>query len=104
MTKVLVVEDDYFNRQLVFEILTAQGFMVNTATDGLEAIRMTENELYDFILMDINLPGIDGIKTTRIIRHMATMIITLIDMPCDFLDFLYIKTPLYSKIAYSYDK
>ena len=68
MTKVLVVEDDYFNRQLVFEILTAQGFMVNKATDGLDAIRMTEDELYDFILMDINLPGIDGIKTTRIIK------------------------------------
>jgi len=69
MTKVLVVEDDGLSRHLVSEILTAHGFKVDKAADGLEAIRMTDNEFYDFILMDINLPGIDGIKTTRIIKN-----------------------------------
>jgi len=55
MTKVLVVEDDYFSSQLVFEILTAQGFKAEIASDGPEAISMTENEVYDLILMDIEL-------------------------------------------------
>jgi len=69
MMKVLVVEDDGLNRLLLSEILTAQGFKVDIAADGGEAIRMTENELYHLILMDIQLPGIDGIETTRIIKN-----------------------------------
>jgi two-component system sensor histidine kinase/response regulator len=69
MKKVLVVEDDDINMQLVCEILNAKGFKTEAASDGLEAIRMTENKLYDFILMDIELPGIDGIEATRIIKN-----------------------------------
>jgi len=69
MKKVLVVEDDNINMQLICEILNAKGFKTEVASDGLEAIRMTENELYDFILMDIELPGMDGIEATRIIKN-----------------------------------
>jgi len=69
MTKVLVVEDDYFSSQLVFEILTAQGFKAEIASDGPEAISMTENELYDLILMDIELAKMDGIEATKIIKN-----------------------------------
>jgi len=49
MKKVLVVEDDNINMQLVCEILNAGGFKTEVAGNGLEAIKMTENELYDFI-------------------------------------------------------
>jgi two-component system, sensor histidine kinase len=62
MMKVLVVEDDYFSSRLVFEILTAQGIKVEVASDGPEAISITENELYDLILMDIELAKMDGIE------------------------------------------
>jgi CheY-like chemotaxis protein len=69
MNKVLVVEDDCISMQLIREILNAKGFKTEIASNGLEAIRMTENELYDFILMDIGLPGMDGIETTKIIKN-----------------------------------
>lgn len=68
MTKVLVVEDDSINMILVFEILKASGIMVDGAENGKEAIKKIENEFYDLILMDIELPGMDGIETTRIIK------------------------------------
>ena len=67
--KVLMVEDDYFNSQLVFEILIAQSFKAEIASDGPEAISMTENELYDLILMDIELAKMDGIEATRLIKN-----------------------------------
>jgi CheY-like chemotaxis protein len=69
MRKVLIVEDDPINMKLVVEILNSLDFLVvQTATNGHEAIKMTENDLYDLILMDIGLPGIDGIETARRIK------------------------------------
>lgn len=69
MTKVLVVEDDQLNMELVCEILRANGFTVHEATNGTEAIEKAEKELYDLIVMDIMLPGMDGIEATRIIKR-----------------------------------
>lgn len=69
MTKILVVEDNPLNMELVVEILRSKGFNVQTAEDGEEAIRKTVNEVFDLILMDIELPGIDGIEATKIIRE-----------------------------------
>ncbi|MDO8727145.1 MAG: response regulator [Candidatus Methanoperedens sp.] len=69
MKKVLVVEDDNISMELVSEILNAEGFKTEAASNGLEAIRMTDKVLYDIILMDIELPGMDGIEATRIIKN-----------------------------------
>ncbi|VVB89392.1 Chemotaxis protein CheY [uncultured archaeon] len=69
MTKILVVEDNPLNMELVVEILKSKGFNVKTAEDGEEALRKTEIEVYDLILMDIELPGIDGVEVTKIIRE-----------------------------------
>lgn len=68
MTKVLVVEDNPLNMELVIEILLARGFTVHEALDGEEAIKKTESEDYDLILMDIELPGLDGVETTKILK------------------------------------
>jgi len=68
MTKILVVEDNPINMELVIELLSTKGFIVNTAIDGEEAIRKTEKEVYDLILMDIELPGKDGVEVTKIIK------------------------------------
>ena len=69
MTKVLVVEDDNLNMELVSEILTTQGFNVDKAMDGREALIMAGDDFYDFILMDINLPVLNGIKASRRIKN-----------------------------------
>jgi CheY-like chemotaxis protein len=71
MTNVLVVEDDPLNMELVCEILRSNGFTVHEASNGKEAIEKTGKESYDLIVMDIMMPGIDGIETTRIIKSKA---------------------------------
>jgi CheY-like chemotaxis protein len=68
MTKVLVVEDNLFNADLVKDILESEGFSVDIADNGEEAIKRAEKTLYDLIFMDIGLPGIDGTKTAATIR------------------------------------
>jgi CheY-like chemotaxis protein len=68
MVKVLLVEDNPLNMELIIEILRSQGFTVDTADDGEKAIIMAEKSKYDLILMDIALPGIDGVETTKKIR------------------------------------
>ena len=70
MAKVLVVEDDALNTELVLEILNEMGFTAHRAVDGEEAIKKSEKEFYDLIIKDIMLPGIDGIETTRVIKSM----------------------------------
>lgn len=69
MMKVLIVEDDIINMKLVLEILNSLDFMTRTANNGFEALTMVENDTFDLILMDIGLPGIDGIETARRIKE-----------------------------------
>jgi len=68
MTKVLVVEDNKRNRYLISFLLKGEGFEVVEAFTGEEGVEMAIREQPDIILMDIQLPGIDGYETTRRIR------------------------------------
>lgn len=68
MTKVLVVEDDTLNMELVVEIIKAAGFEVSKAWNGKEAVGMAEKQVYDLIIMDIQLPDMDGVETANIIK------------------------------------
>ena len=68
MTRLLIVEDNPLNMELVFEISEAQGFIADRVENGEDALKRVDNEYYDLILMDIELPGIDGIEVTRIIK------------------------------------
>ncbi len=79
MTKVLVVEDNPLNMELVVEILTSRGFAVHEAIDGEEAMKKIEKEDYDLILMDIELPGLDGVEVTKMIkkRYVKTPVVAL---------------------------
>ena len=68
MTKVLVVEDTPLNMELIIEILDGQGFEIDSAEDGEKALKLVEKKLYDIILMDIELPGMDGIEVAKNIK------------------------------------
>lgn len=70
MTKILVVEDTPLNMEFLLEILKSQGFDVDGVKDGEEAIQKAQKEVYDLILMDIALPGKDGVETMKIIKSM----------------------------------
>ena len=68
MTKVLVVDDIPLNMELILDILRAMNFIVHGASNGEEAVRMTEKEQYDLIIMDVEMPIMDGITATKIIK------------------------------------
>ncbi|MCG2738426.1 MAG: response regulator, partial [Candidatus Methanoperedenaceae archaeon] len=68
MTTALVVEDNILIREFVIDLLKMHGVIVQEAADGEEAVKKAQGSAYDLILMDINLPGMDGIEAARIIR------------------------------------
>jgi two-component system cell cycle response regulator DivK len=62
--RVLYVEDNFQNKRLVKKILNAKGYEVLEADNGLTGVEMTIAERPDMVLMDINIPGIDGMEAT----------------------------------------
>src|SRR5258705_5828938 len=74
MTKrILVIEDTEDNRQIIRDLLTSVGYELIEAVDGLEGVATAEREQPDLILMDIQLPGIDGYEATRRIRKIPAL-------------------------------
>ena len=79
MKRILYIEDNFQNKRLVRKILTARGYHVLEAEDGLTGVEIATKELPDLILMDISLPGIDGVEATqRIKAHNETASIPII--------------------------
>lgn len=68
--RVLIVEDDETNRALLGAALTRNGFTAFPAATGEEAVRMAEHDGLDAVLVDLALPGIDGLETARRIRAL----------------------------------
>src|SRR5574337_1276688 len=68
---VMVVEDNEKNRKLMRVVLKAKGYNVIEATTGEEALSLLKGNIPDIILMDIQLPGIDGITLVKQIKADA---------------------------------
>ena len=66
---ILLVEDEYINRTLAVAVLEREGWEVKVAEDGNQAIDMLKDYEFDLILMDIQIPELDGYETTRTIRQ-----------------------------------
>jgi PleD family two-component response regulator len=65
---ILLVEDEYINRTLGVALLEREGWNVTTANDGLEAMIKYDEADFDLILMDIQMPELNGFETTKLIR------------------------------------
>lgn len=67
-TSVLLVEDSITSRTLLKNILTASGYMVQTAVDGREGFDLFSRESFDIVVSDVEMPGMNGFDLTRAIR------------------------------------
>jgi CheY-like chemotaxis protein len=77
--RVLLTEDNLINQKIGRQILERLGCQVEVAGDGKDAIAMAQTGRYDLILMDLHMPGVDGLQATREIRRLgiATPVIAL---------------------------
>jgi CheY-like chemotaxis protein len=67
--KVLIVEDAADIRELVRYCLRAQGAIVTEATNGKEAVQQVQSHVFDLIMMDIQMPVLDGVEATQQLRQ-----------------------------------
>lgn len=105
--RILLVEDDYVNQKVAYKILKRKGYHVDVACNGNEALHKYENQEFDVILMDIQMPEMNGIEATKMIRqreqknhHIPIVAMTAYALPGDKEKFLrlgmdaYISKPL----------
>jgi len=84
--RILVVDDDPQIRRVMRVTLIAQGYEVNDARSGEEALEKLRRETVDLVLLDMNMPGLGGIETCRLIRadsEVAIVMLTVRDAEAD---------------------
>jgi len=66
--KILIIEDNPLNLELVFDLLEIEGYDILQAETGYDGIELAKTEKPDLIVMDIQLPGMDGLSATRLLK------------------------------------
>jgi CheY-like chemotaxis protein len=84
--RILIVEDDDFQRELLKTVLEQRGYVVETLSSGLEVVRRIRENCYDLVLVDYNLPGMDGLAIGTLVldlmqEHLRPRMIALTATP-----------------------
>ena len=78
MFKILVVDDEKLIRELIRKYAEFEGHTVSEASDGLSAVRMCRQNVYDIVIMDIMMPELDGFSACREIRRFSDVPILML--------------------------
>ncbi|HEY1055771.1 MAG TPA: ATP-binding protein [Emticicia sp.] len=79
-SRVLLAEDNELSQKLALKVLSRKGYIVDIASTGKEVIELVNHNRYDIILMDLQMPKLDGFETARIIRQDMNLNIPIIAM------------------------
>ncbi len=71
--RILIVEDNHLNQKIVSQMLRTYGFEVSSASNGLECLNILQEKEFDAILMDMQMPLMDGYETTRFIAKDSSL-------------------------------
>ncbi len=86
MTTILIVDDEPIVREVVEQYLRQDGFEVDSAADGLEAMRRFNAARPDLVLLDLMLPGLDGLEVCRQMRAQSNVPIIMLTAKADEVD------------------
>jgi len=67
--KILVVDDDFSIKYLMSKILIDRGYSVNTADDGISALRILDSDKFNVLITDIKMPSMDGIELFNRVKN-----------------------------------
>ena len=84
--RVLIAEDEMLNRMIAESLVTDVGLLADMAEDGVEAVRMLQENNYDLVLMDMSMPNMSGIDATREIRTTLSSRIPIIAVTANTFD------------------
>ena len=69
--RVLIIDDDIDIQQTLEEWFQAQGFQVRTAANGREGLQTIQKSIFHLVILDLNMPEMDGLKAARAIRKLS---------------------------------
>jgi two-component system, sensor histidine kinase and response regulator len=78
--RLLLVEDNPVNQEVAYELLRSAGLEVETAADGAAAVELALSRRYDLVLMDVQMPVMDGLTATRILRERTGRALPIVAM------------------------
>jgi len=86
MRKILILEDDLSIADLQKDYLELAGFEVEVCTDGSQGLRLIENNIYDLLILDIMLPGMDGLEILRRFKEKKEIPVLLVSAKREEID------------------